>query len=48
MSREAQPCPASELICREGGEEIFSQGEKDVLGGYVVLKQMLGRLTPQP
>lgn len=38
MSREAQPCPASELIHRDGGKERFSQTEMDDLGGYVVLR----------
>jgi len=40
MSCKTQFCPAREQICREIGEEIFSQGETYLLGGWVVLIQL--------
>lgn len=43
MSCKTHFYSASELICRKIGEETFSQGEIDVLGGYEVL--IHGRLT---
>lgn len=40
QSYKIQFCPACELTCRKRGEEIFSQGEIDVLEGYAILTQL--------